>query len=133
MKTLNFVIAFCMVMLSTSYAQTDNQNYSLKIEGQIAVTTNGKAAFINMGGPGVKFVFPKFAVSVNMLPSLKFEEEAPKPIVTPILGVGPQIYFLKNKRLVLSFPCYYHISKNSWIVSAGLGYGFSYFQTKKQN
>ena len=110
-------------MLSiSSFSQTENQKANLNIEGQIAATTNGKAVFINMGGPAIKFVFPKFAFAINILPSFKFEDDKPKPIVTPLLGVGPQFYFLKDKRFLLSFPCYYFASKNTWEMSAGLGY-----------
>lgn len=110
-----------MAASSTLLAQNENQT-SFNIEGQIAVTTNGSALFINLGGPAIKFVFKKFAIAANFLPSLKFEDDAPRPFVTPLFGVGPQFYFLRDKRFVLSFPCYYNPSKNRWEVSGGIGY-----------
>jgi hypothetical protein len=97
----------------------------LQLEGQIAAATNGQALFINMGGPALKFIFPKIAFSINMVPSLKFEEDKPKPIVVPLLGVGVQFYFLKDRRFVLSLPCYYYASRNIWTMAAGIGYVLS--------
>jgi|GEM_PF-2355123 len=102
-------------------SQTD-QSFSVNIEGQIAVSTDGKGVFINAGGPALKFSFEKFAFSVNMMPSLRFQDEAHKPLVTPILGCGPQFYFLKERRFVLSFPCYYYTSSQVWTFTAGVGY-----------
>jgi len=102
-------------------AQSENA-VSLNIEGQIAASTDGKGLFINAGGPALKFSFEKFAFSVNMMPSLRFQNEAHKPLVTPILGCGPQFYFLKERRFILSFPCYYYTSSQVWTFTAGIGY-----------
>jgi hypothetical protein len=57
-----------------------------------------------------------------MGPALKFEEENAELTVVPVLGVGPQIYFLKNKRLMLSFFAYYIGSRKIWSQTAGIGY-----------
>lgn len=112
--------------IQSGYSQTETKpEPSLNMEGQFAVTTNGKAIWYNMGGPSVKFGFKNVAFGVSMFPSLKFEKDDPRPIVVPILGVGPQIYFLKNKRFVISFPCYYIASRNSWEITGGLGYVLS--------
>jgi hypothetical protein len=95
---------------------------SFRMEGQFVTSTDGQSVFINAGGPALKFHFEKFAFSINMMPSLRFREEAHKPLVTPILGCGPQFYFLKEKRFILSFPCYYYASSQTWTFTAGLGY-----------
>ena len=92
------------------------------MEGQIAATTNGEAVFLNMGGPALKFSFSKIAASLSMIPSLKFQADKPKPVLTPLLGVGLQFYFLKDKRIVLSLPCYYYATRNIWTLTAGVGY-----------
>jgi hypothetical protein len=95
------------------------------MEGQLAVATNGKAIFVNFGGPSIKYNFSKVAFCLGMMPSLRLEQDAPRPYVTPILGAGLNVLFLNSKRLVLSIPCYYISSKNEWTVAAGIGYVFT--------
>ena len=105
------------------FSQAENKpKASFNIEGQVAVTSNGKAIWYYMGGPAIKFNFSKFSLSIGMFPSLKFEDDEPRPIVVPILGVGPQLHFLKHKRLLLSFPCYYIAARNAWEITGGIGY-----------
>src|SRR5689334_5393795 len=120
MKTFTS-IAIGLLAVSNLFAQTENKT-QFGIEGQIAATTNGDGLFLNIGGPALKFVFSKFAVSINMVPSVRIQKEEPKSIITPLLGVGIQFYFLKNKRFVVSMPCYYYSSKNIWTLTAGIGY-----------
>jgi len=121
MKTFSTYILIVLITLSDLLAQTEKKT-QFGIEGQIAATTNGEGLFINIGGPALKFVFSKFAVSVNMVPSLRIQEEKPKSMITPLLGVGIQIYLLKNKRFVVCLPAYYYSSKNIWTLTAGVGY-----------
>ena len=89
------------------------------------MTTDGKGVFFNMGGPNVKFNFSKLSVAINMMPSLRFQEDKVKSLVTPMLGVGPQLYFLKDKRFILSFPAYYNTGTNKWTFTAGLGFSLT--------
>jgi hypothetical protein len=123
MKKITAFVILTVGICTIAIAQQEDKTASLNIEGQIAVTTNGKAGFLNIGGPAIKFSFTKFTFSLNMLPSLKYELNNPKPAITPILGAGPQLYLLK-KRLVLSFPCYYNTIKvpYKWTITAGIGY-----------
>ena len=118
------IILFLLIVLSFSvFSQTETMpKAAFNLEGQIAATSNGKAVWYNMGGPSIKFNFKKIGFGIGMFPSLKFEDDNPRPIVIPILGVGPQIYFLKHKRAILSFPCYYIAARNSWELTAGIGY-----------
>jgi hypothetical protein len=125
MKKLITIIVFACFNQKGISQEENKTEPLLHIEGQIAVTTNGKAVWYNMGGPSLKFSFKKFAFSVSMFPSLKFEEDPTHPIVIPILGVGPQFYFFKNKRFIITFPCYYVASKNSWELTGGIGYVLS--------
>ena len=115
-------ILFLFSMFSVFAQQQEQKTAVFNIEGQIAVATDGKGAFLNLGGPNVKFNFSKVAVAINFMPSLRFQEDKVKSFVTPILGFGPQFYFLKNKRTILSFPAYYNTSNNQWIFTAGIGY-----------
>ncbi len=119
MKHIFSLLLFFTCQLLTAQ---DQKSAELSFEGQIAATTNGKGCFINFGGPGIKLKAKSFHFAINMLPSLRFQKEDPKPLITPILGVGPQFYFLKSKRLILSFPIYYYAPNHKWEFSAGIGY-----------
>ncbi len=116
-----YLLTICLITNYFSFAQ-EEQKASFNIEGQLAVTTDGTGVFANMGGPNIKFNFSKFSLALNMMPSLRFQEDKVKSFVTPMLGVGPQIYLLKDKRVVLSFPSYYNTNTNKWTFTAGVGY-----------
>ncbi len=119
------IASLCFIILSNhSFAQAGNgsKKTSFTVEGQVAVTTNGKAIYLNFGGPCMKYSFKKIAFSIGMMPSLRFEEDKPRPYITPMLGAGLQVYFLKDRRFIASFPCYYISTKTAWRVTAGLGY-----------
>jgi hypothetical protein len=122
MKKITVITVLLIVACHGIFAQTEKQTTNINIEGQFAVTTNANALFINLGGPTLRFNFPKISIGGTMFPTLKFEVKASKLLVTPLLGVGPQLCFLKDKRFILEFPCYYTASKNTWTVSAGFGY-----------
>ncbi len=124
MKNILIVLFLLIINVSVS-SQEESKSASLNIEGQIAITTNGKAAFVNFGGPALKFNFNRIAFALNFMPSLKVEEQNSTITLAPILGTGVQFYFLKNKRFILSFPMYYYANKNSWIATAGVGYVIS--------
>jgi hypothetical protein len=122
MKKITIITALLIASCYSIFAQTEKQTTNLTIEGQIAMTTNAKALFVNLGGPALRFNFAKFSLGATMFPTIKFENKASKILVTPCLGVGPQLCFLKGKRFILEFPCYYTASNNKWSVSAGFGY-----------
>jgi hypothetical protein len=103
-------------------AQVDKPATKVSLEGQIALTTNIDALFINLGGPTLRINFAKFSIGGSFLPSLKIENKASKLLATPVLGIGPQVCFLKDKRFILEFPCYYIASKAEWTLSMGVGY-----------
>jgi hypothetical protein len=128
----HFLLLLIAALSMSLTAQTE-QSVSLNLEGQLAASTDGKGLFINAGGPALKFSFPRFAFSVNMMPSLRFQNEAHKPLVTPILGCGPQFYFLKERRFIVSFPCYYYSSSQVWTFTAGIGYVLTKKYTKQKN
>jgi hypothetical protein len=121
---MKFKLIYCLFFLLavSAHSQEEPKPASLNIEGQIAVTTNGKAAFINVGGPAIKFSFKHFAFAVNFMPSMRVEEHNKTITFTPLLGTGLQFYFLKHKRFIISLPCYYYAAKNTWVGTAGIGY-----------
>ena len=98
------------------------EQFQWSFEGQFVAATDGRGVYTNFGGPGVKWNFKYFSIGWNMMPSLRFEHQAKTPLVTPILGTGPQIYLLKNRRLILSAPMYYIASRQMWTFNGGIGY-----------
>jgi hypothetical protein len=124
MKIRIVVIAIFIFLWNHSFAQpgNDSKKPSFTVEGQVAVTTNGEAIYLNFGGPCMKYSFKKIAFSLGMIPSLRFEQDKPRPYITPMLGAGLQVYFFKDRRFIASFPCYYISTKTSWRVTAGFGY-----------
>jgi hypothetical protein len=122
MKKITLIAALLMVACTGLFAQIDQPKSSVNFEGQFVMTTNANALFVNLGGPGLRFNFPKFSIGGIFIPTLKFEDKASKLLVSTCLGIGPQICFLKDKRFILEFPCYFTAAKNIWTVSAGLGY-----------
>lgn len=113
LKMLLIALMLSVAIPSVLFAQK-------KVEGQVALTTNGRGVFLNFGGPGVKFF--QGLLGINLMPTLRFQREEPKSFVTPLLGFGPQLFLLKEKKMILSIPFYYNASNNKWTMSAGLGY-----------
>ncbi|MDZ7646583.1 MAG: hypothetical protein U5K54_05055 [Cytophagales bacterium] len=69
----------------------------------IAISGNLENLFLNFGGGGLNLKMKSSALSVNFLPSLRYNFNTEK--VSPTLGFGPQWYF-KN-RLIIGMPLYY--------------------------
>ena len=119
--SLILFLVFLHLVNNFSFSQS-NKSFEWSFEGQIALVTNGKGCFVNFGGPGIKFKSNLLDVKLGMMPSLRFQKESPKPIVTPLLGFGPQFYLTKSKKLFLSFPIYYYASTYKWEFTGGIGY-----------
>ena len=95
------------------------------MEGQAGLATNGNAVLFSIGGASLKFNFSKAAIALNFGPALKYEKIPGKILITPVFAVAPQLYFLKNKRFILSMPFYYSAALNEWVISGGVGYVFT--------
>lgn len=119
---MRIIISICLLTLVHIAYSQDKKKIEFTSEGQIALVTNGKGFFVNFGGPGIKFKTKAVDIKLNMMPSLRFQKEDPKPFITPLLGVGPQFYFTKSKRFILSFPFYYYPSLYKWEFTGGIGY-----------
>jgi hypothetical protein len=122
MKKPTLIIALIIASCSVIFAQIEKQTANLNIEGQIMLSANAHALFLNLGGPALRLNFSKTSVGIDLYPSFKFENSASKLVISPLLGVGPQICFLKGKRFIIAIPCYYYSTKNFWIASLGFGY-----------
>jgi hypothetical protein len=119
MKTL---LSYLLILISYCSYNQEKNGISIGLEGQLAFATDGRGIFTNFGGPGIKLKTKAFNLSFLMMPSLRFQNDDPKPFVIPVLGVGPQFNVLKNKRLILTFPAYYYVLEKRWTLAAGLGY-----------
>lgn len=122
MKGKILTIIFLPIFLAFSQ---EKSKISLGFEGQLSVASDGKGVFTNFGGPGLKLKTQAFNLSFLMMPSLRFQNDDPKPFVIPVLGVGPQLQVLKSKRLIFTFPAYYFVIEKKWTFAAGLGYVLS--------
>ncbi|AHF16308.1 hypothetical protein [Niabella soli] len=88
-------------------------------------------AFVNFGGPAVKWAHKPFCISLGMLPSLRIKEDkvannaTENTTLTPSLGFGLSASY---KHLVLQMPLYYNAktaaANGKWNVGAGIGYKF---------
>ena len=113
------LFAFSFLFLSVEQVSAQKKEVvSASITGAAIVSTDGKSVFFNMGGPGIKVAKKDWMASINLLPSLRFFEDNPRPFVTPILGTGVCIGY---KRFILAVPFYYLSAKAEWIVTAGIG------------
>jgi hypothetical protein len=124
---LRYLIITVLLLCShwSSTGQEKPHTSLVNVEGQLSVTANGDAAFLSVGGAILKFNFPKFTVGIITMPVIKFCDEPGKPFITPGFGAGPQLYFLKDRRFMISAPFYYNNVKNEWQFTAGVGYVFS--------
>jgi hypothetical protein len=124
-------LLLCLLLADFAQAQdkpAQPQAVNWTIGGQITLSSDFKEnIFLNFAGPGVKLSDKSkkspWAVSINMFPSLRYNtaEKDGNKVVTPILGVGFQVFY---KKLVVSMPCYYLNAQNIWVGTLGLGYSF---------
>jgi len=95
---------------------------SFQMEGQFSITANQYAAFLSIGGATLKMNFDHFTLSLITMPIIKFSEDPIRPFISPGFGAGMQLYFLKDKRFIISAPFYYNNAINKWQFTAGVGY-----------
>lgn len=138
MKKLTSTLILLLVFINT-YSQDDRSNKiksSFSIDGAVCLTTDGKAAYFNMGGAQIKFdVNHKVVFAITLLPSIGINTikttdgytEKTRLNAIPFLGIGPQIFI---KKFIFSFPFFYKNSSNVWVATAGIGYKIQYSKTK---
>lgn len=91
------------------------------LSGMVAMATDGRAAYLTFGGPGVKWTKKGYEIGAYMLPSLRLQNDAPRPFVTPSLGGG---ILFRHKRLIAGLPVYYVAAQQRWFVAGALGIAF---------
>lgn len=117
-----------LTMLSIS---AKSQTKAVLFDGSIVAGYVDHGAFVNFGGPSIRFTKKPYAISLGMLPSLRIKEDkvapgAPKSSTfTPNLGFGVTASF---HHLALQVPFYYNaktaLKSGKWNPGIGLGYKF---------
>lgn len=121
---MKFTSLTMMLVLTTtiSYCQNEtkkrNSDSGITLGGQMMISGNAQNLFYNMGGGGISLSSNKISLSVNFLPSLRYNFETTK--ITPVLGVGPQLKL--KERILIGVPVYY--LENNWTASIGIGFKF---------
>ncbi len=122
---LSLAFVSCWLTPQQAIAQaTTTPKAQIGFDGQVAILTDGESVFMNFGGPGIRMKSGSWAVSANMLPSLRFYEDPKKinTLLTPSLGAGLQLYY---KRLILCGAGYYLQNRGQWTLTGGVGFKLS--------
>ncbi|MGE0588669.1 MAG: hypothetical protein AB7O48_08850 [Cyclobacteriaceae bacterium] len=120
------IVFFCVYLAISNVAYTQTESVSkgrsdipvLDVGGQAMLSLNNDHLFFNMGGGGLSVRSTRFAISVNFLPSLRYEFDTDR--ITPTLGIGPHLHL--NNRLIIGMPVYYY--SDQWHPTFGVGYKF---------
>lgn len=121
MKFILILILIMSISLMSPGQASDSKGeakLTMAITGQLMISGNTENLFLNFGGGGLTMKVKSSAVSINFLPSLRYNFGADK--ISPTLGFGPQWYF-RNK-LIIGMPLYY--LEGTWKASFGIGYKF---------
>ena len=123
-------IAMILCAMSNSIkAQNAKPTFSIW-EGMFVAGYAGNGAFVNFGGPSLKWNLKPFSVSIGMLPTLRIKKDSttvgPKnSTIMPSTGAGITMAY---KHLVFQIPFYYDTktakANGKWNVGAGIGYKF---------
>ncbi|MCF3109727.1 hypothetical protein LL912_13180 [Niabella sp. CC-SYL272] len=125
-------LAAMLLLTKVITAQTAPSQTSASLwDGMVIAGYVDKGAFINFGGPAVKWTHKPFCISLGMLPSLRIKEDkAPanatkNAALTPSLGCGLSASY---KHLAVQVPLYYNAktaaSDGRWNLGVGIGYKF---------
>ena len=102
-------------------------------DGAVVAGYVDDGAFVNFGGPSVKWVSKPYAIGFGMLPSLRIKEDKDaiannKPknqIIYPSLGAGA---FFTVKHFMVQIPAFYNpktgLDNGKWNIGLGIGYKF---------
>ncbi|MFT4092927.1 MAG: hypothetical protein QM640_04750 [Niabella sp.] len=127
-----FTLALITGICHTGNAQAPPPKPSLALwDGMVVAGYVNEGAYVNFGGPAIKFAQKPFAVTIGMLPSLRIKEDnvsagaKKNSTVTPSLGAGVTVWC---KHIALQVPVYYNAKTSTddgkWNVGVGIGYKF---------
>ena len=118
-----------VLCLNISIAQ-DKKIIASAWDGAVITGYVDNGAFVNFGGPSIKYISKPLAIGFGVLPSMRIKEDVSgtptkNSIVMPALGFGLTFTF---KHLALQIPFYNNpktATKNGeWNPGFGIGYKF---------
>lgn len=112
-----WIVTLWLLVAASIAARADDVNDGLKISGMPSLAGNAGNAFMNFGGPSLKFESGRYFWGAQFFPSLR--HNAPANEISPILGAG---FFAGYERFFLVVPSYYYGS--TWYAAIGAGYKF---------
>jgi hypothetical protein len=129
--------AVCMVISFCSFYAVNAQSAAVKKatvvawDGMAVAGYVDKGAFVNFGGPTVKFICKPFIVGFGILPTMRLKEDKvvkgamKNSIITPTAGFG---FTFAYKHMIVQVPFYYNaktaVSNGKWNPGIGVGYKF---------
>ena len=119
MRKSQLLLFGCMLYSAILFAQ--DKKIQPVVSGTAMIATDGNAVYMNLGGPGLKWAQGNWQLSINMLPSLRFVSDKPRPFATPSLGAG---FLVTYKRFVVGLPIYYISARQEWRLAPGVGVRF---------
>ncbi|WP_346238256.1 hypothetical protein ABDK00_004185 [Niabella insulamsoli] len=134
MKKCNLLMAsvFLIAAAPKAQAQTGGAKVQPALwDGMVIAGYVDNGAYVNFGGPCIKYAKKPCVIALGMLPSLRIKEDkvaagAKKNAwVTPTLGAGLTMAY---KHIALQIPVYYNAktaaSDGRWELGIGAGYKF---------
>ena len=131
----NYKKVFGMLLLSIAVfnvkAQTEPKVKLVAWDGIIVAGYVNKGAFVNFGGPSIKFIKKPYGIGLGMLPSFRIKEDkvaagaTKNSTLLATLGFGLTASY---QHLVVQLPFYYNaktaVLNGEWNPGFGVGYKF---------
>lgn len=126
-KSLFLLIA--LAGIQTTFSQ-DKKITASAWDGVLIAGYCDDGAFVNVGGPSIKYVDKPMSIGFGVLPSMRIKEDktntaTKNSVVTPTLGFGLTFAY---KHLALQVPFYYNAktatADGKWNPGFGIGYKF---------
>ena len=125
-------IFFMLIAATAAHSQEAVKKTSVTFwEGMVVGGYVNEGAFINFGGPTLKFVSKPWSFGFGILPTMRIKQEkvakeaTKNSAITPTAGFG---FTIAYKHLVLQVPFYYNpktaTSNGKWHPGIGLGFRF---------
>jgi hypothetical protein len=128
---LNLACLLCCYCSLHAQANTPARTAASAWDGMVVAGYVNDGGFVNFGGPSIRFIKRPFAVSLGMLPTLRFKKDKvaegakENSTVMPTAGIGISFVY---RHLVVQVPFYYNgktaTSDGAWKTGVGIGYKF---------
>ena len=125
------VSAICLLNAANAQEPAPKKTTVVLWDGMAVAGYVNKGAFVNFGGPTVKFIHKPFGIGFGILPTMRIKkDDVPKgatknSIIIPTAGFG---FTLVYRHLILQVPFYYNsktaTSNGKWNPGIGIGFKF---------